>query len=234
MNNTRKRNFERHARCTGFTDERPADFSADTARGKSAANLKAILAEIEKLDAESETHVRLKRQGTSGKQDERETLRRLVNTWSDTAEVIGYDRPEIKGVFRRLKANSNDQTLLSTARSFAAAAPPFKNLFVEYDLPADFIDRFNAAISNFEEAMTQQERGASAKAAAEAAIDDAFRRADLELDRLDIFVRNKYGDDPATMAAWERARRLERPRHSKNGRGKNAGGGSEPDAPPQA
>ncbi len=229
MNDTRKRRFERHARCVGFSEERAADFPADTARGKSAANLKSILAEIERLDVESATHVRLKKQGTSDKQDVRETLTRLVNTLSDTAEALAADHPEISGVFRRLKSNSNERTLLATARSFAGAAPRFRNLLVEADLPPDIVERLKAGISNFEESSSRKERGASAKASAEAALDDAFRRADQELERLDVFVRNKFGDDPATMAAWERARHLERPRHSKNGRGRNGGADGEKD-----
>ncbi len=233
MNNTRKLRFERDARCVGFADERPTDFSPDTPRGKCAARLKSILAEIEKLDAESVTHVRLKQQGTSAKNDEIETLKRLINTYSDTAEVIAPEHPEIEGVFGRLKANSNEKTILATARHFVDAAPAFLNRFVEYDLPPDINDRFKNAIARFEESSSRKERGASAKASDEAAIDDLFRRADQELERMDVFVRNKYGDDPATMAAWERARRLGRPRPSKSRRGKTGEGSGEPDKEPQ-
>jgi hypothetical protein len=132
-----------------------------------------------------------------------------------------------------LKANSNEKTILATARSFVKAAPPFLNWLVEYDLPADINDRFKNAIAKFEESSSQKERGASAKASDEAAIDSLFRRADQELERMDVFVRNKYGDDPATMAAWERARRLGRPRPSKSRRGKNGTGNGEPDKEPQ-
>ena len=31
------------------------------------------------------------------------------------------------------------------------------------------------------------------------------------LRRLDVIVRNKFSDDPATLAAWEHARHIERP-----------------------
>jgi hypothetical protein len=34
----------------------------------------------------------------------------------------------------------------------------------------------------------------------------------VEAERLDTSVRNKFRDDPARMAAWESARRLERTR----------------------
>jgi hypothetical protein len=40
------------------------------------------------------------------------------------------------------------------------------------------------------------------------------------LRRLDVIVRNKFRDDPATLAAWEHARHVERPaRQSKRNNG---------------
>jgi hypothetical protein len=223
MNDTRKRRFERNARVVAFCDERTTDFPENSARGKSATNMKSIHAELERLDTERTTNTRLKQQGTSGKQSEREALRKLITAISDTADTISLDYPEIKDAFRRPKANSNDQTLLSTARSFAEAARPYKNRFTEYDMAADFFDKLDARITSFEQAIKRQEHGTSANASANAALEDAFRRGDQELARLDTFIRNKYGDDPATMAAWERARRIERPRHTKKAAAKGSG-----------
>jgi hypothetical protein len=84
-------------------------------------------------------------------------------------------------------------------------------------MPADFDEQFNASIARFQQAIQRQVSGASAKASTNSALDEAFRAADQELKRLDTLIRNRYGDDPATLTAWERAHRLERPRTSKNG-----------------
>ena len=130
---------------------------------------------------------------------------------------MSLDYPEIKDAFRRPKANSNDQTLLSTARSFATTVTAHKARFVEYDMAPDFDEQFQARIAGFAQATQRKESGASAKASTNVSLDRAFHDADQELQRLDALIRNKYGDDPATMAASERAYRLERSRPSKNG-----------------
>jgi hypothetical protein len=216
MNNIRKKHSERNVRCIAFGDERPEDFNEDTARGKSLAKLRALQKKIEELDAECATHDRTKLQGISSKQEEREAVIRMLTAINKTGDLIGLDYPEVKGAFQRPKANSNDQTLLSTARSIAAAFTTHKSKFVEYDMAKDFDEQFKARIESFAHAMQQKVSGASAKSTTNSELDAAFRAADQELQRLDTLVRNRYGDDPATMTAWERAYRLER-RQGKNG-----------------
>jgi len=217
MNDVRKRRYERVGRSIIFCDERAADFGADTARGKTLAKLRALQKQIETLDAERATHERMKMQGTSGRQDERETLKKMIAAVNNTNDAMSPDYPEMKGALLRPKANSNDQTLLANARSIAAVIKAHKAKFVEYDMPPDIDVKFDACIAAFEQATQRQASGASAKASANAALEETFRAADRELQRLDTLIRNKYAEDPATLAAWERAHRLERPRQSKNG-----------------
>ena len=217
MNDVRKRHSERSARCIAFGDERAADFTPDTARGKSLAKLRALQKQIEELDAECATHDRAKIQGTSSKQEEREAIKKMLTAISRTAEAASPEYPELKDAFRRPKSNSNDQTLLSTARSFATAVAIHKDKFVQYDMPADFDEKLKARIESFAQAMQRQVSSAGAKSSTNSELEKTFRAADKELQRLDTLIRNRYGDDPATIAAWERAYRLERSRTSKNG-----------------
>ena len=217
MNNVRKNHSERNVRCIAFGDERPEGFTEETARGKSLAKLRALQKRIEELDAECATHDRTRMQGTSGKQDDREAITKMLTSIDKTGDLVGLDYTELKGAFQRPKANSNDQTLLSTARSIAAAVALHKAKFLEYDMPEDFAEQLEARTASFEQAMQRKVSGASAKSTTNSELDAAFRAADQELRRLDTLVRNKYGDDPATMAAWEHAYRLGRSRPSKNG-----------------
>jgi hypothetical protein len=217
MNDIRKRHSERNVRCISFGDARPADFTEETTRGKSLAKLRALQKQIEELDAECATHDRTKMQGTSGKQDDREALTKMLAAVNKTADLVGLDHPEVKDAFRRPKANSNDQTLLSTARSIASAFTIHKSKFAAYDMGEEFEEKLKARIDSFAQSMQRQVSGASAKASANALLDAAFHEADQELRRLDTLIRNKYDDDPATIAAWERAYRLERSRTGKNG-----------------
>jgi hypothetical protein len=131
-----------------------------------------------------------------------------------------------RGSFRRPRPNTNDQTLLSTARAFAAAATPLKPRFVEYDMPDDFLDQLNASIRNFEQAIDRQNFGTGARVAANASLEEALRRGEQELERLDTSVRNKFRTDPATLAVWESARHIQRPRRPRND------GGAQPETTP--
>jgi hypothetical protein len=217
MNNRRKNHSERDVRCITFCDERPTDFTEDSVRGKTLARLRALQKQIETLDAECATHDRTKMQGTSGKKEDREALTKMVNAITRTADLVGPDYPEVKGAFRRPKANSNDQTLLSTARSILVTVTEHKSKFVEFDMPKDIDEQLKALIEKFAQSTQLKVSGASAKSTTNSALDEAFRAADHELQKLNTLVRNKYADDPATLAAWEHAYRLERTNPGKNG-----------------
>lgn len=214
MNDTQKRRFERLTRVRDFVRERAAEFPPESKGGQAFVRLNTIIQEAEELDTERATSARVAQQATSGRQDERGALRAQLAAISDTAETIGLDHAEVKGVFQRLRTNVNDQTLLSTARSFAAAALPLKSRFVEYDMPADFLDRLNVSVGKFEESMNRQNVTTSARTTAGAALEDALGRGEQELERLDTSVRNRFRDQTVLLSAWERARRLERPRRT--------------------
>ncbi|HJU53061.1 MAG TPA: hypothetical protein VJ715_00760 [Pyrinomonadaceae bacterium] len=237
MNSTQRRRFERLARVSAFAAAHAADFPETSKGGQAAARLNAVIAEVERLDAERVTSASSRQQATVGKRDLRASLRAQLVAISDTAETIGLDHPEVKGSFRWSRASVSDQTLLSLARSFAAAAAPLKARFVEYDMPADFLDRLNASIGSFEQHTGRQTAVAGAAVAAGASLEDALTRGEQQLERFDTAVRNKYRDDPGKMSAWASARRLERARRPTNGDdaphdggGATIGGGDAPSA----
>jgi hypothetical protein len=219
MNDTQRRRFERLARAGSFASARTADFPETSRGGQAIARLRNIVSQLEIFDTSRVANAGVSKQGTSAKQGEREALRRQLGAMTDTAETIGLDFPEVRGSFRRPRPNTNDQTLLSTARAFAAAAAPLKSRFVEYDMPDDFLEQLNASITNFEQAIVRQNSGTGARVAANASLEEALRRGEQELERLDTSVRNKFREDPATLAAWESARHIERSRRSRSNGG---------------
>jgi hypothetical protein len=139
----------------------------------------------------------------------------------DTAKTISRDQPTIKGIFGPAVRGNNDQTLLAAANSFAQAAAPFSALFTEYGLPAAFFNDMSGKASALEAAVALQNEGAGASADANATLEETFRQADEAMERLDTVVRNKYRDDPAKLAAWEIASRVERAPRRKPGDGNN-------------
>lgn len=226
MNGIQRRRFERLSRVGAYVEANAADFPGTSKGGQAAGRLKTIIGEIEQLDAARVTSVSSGRQATVGKQEGRASLRAQLVAISDTAATIALDHPEFKGRFELTRASVSDQTLLSTARAFAGTAAPLKARFVEYDLPADFLETLNASIGSFEQNTGQQTADTGARVAAGAALEDALARGEQELERADTAVHNKYRGDAAKLAAWASARRLERSRRASNADAAQSGGGN--------
>ena len=223
MNGTQRRRLERLVRSVAFAEANAADFPGTSKGGQAVTRMKAAVAEAERLDAARLRSMSSRHQATIGKRDGRASLRAQLVAISDTAAIIALDHSEFRGGFEFPRANVSDQTLLSTARAIAAAAATFEARFVEYDMPADFLEILNASIGSFEQHTGQQTAQTGARIAAVASLEDTLARGELELERFDTAVRNKYREDPAKLAAWASARRLERARRASNSAGEQDG-----------
>jgi len=227
VNEKQRRISERGSRVGAFLSANAADFPTSTKGGELAASLKTELSNLSNLDVAKATGASARQQSSIGRRDLRESLRAQVSAVCDTAEVIAPDHPEVKGLFPRTRSNNSDSTLIAVARSFATAAIPFKALFVEYDLPAGFIDSLKADADALERQISLQSESTGARVGANASITETLKRADEIVDKLDVIVRNKYRNDPAKLAAWESARHLERTARTKRN-------GDAPPTPPTA
>ncbi|HEV2882423.1 MAG TPA: hypothetical protein VGX24_14180 [Pyrinomonadaceae bacterium] len=215
MNDNQRRRFERLARAASFGATVSASFPESGKGGQALARLTAAVADAETHATARATNERVQQQGTASRRDARLAIQSHIAAVSDTAATIGLDHPEVRDSFRRPRANANDQTLLSTARSFALAALPLKARFIEYDMPADFLERLNESVTAFEQAIDEQTSGASARLAANTALEETLKGGEQELEKFDTAVRNKFRDDAAKLAAWESARHLERASRSR-------------------
>jgi hypothetical protein len=210
MNDKQRRRFERLVRAADFATSL-ADPLPKGSKGETAlANLSTHIDELEDRDASLVTNVTSARQGTRSRQDARAALREQLDAIFETSVTIALDHPEHKAKFRRPPENANDQTLVSIARSYAAEAAPLQALFVEYNMPADFIDRLNASVDAFERSVHQQNTGTGESRSSRASIEAVLASGEQELERIETAITNKYRSDKATLAAWESVSRLER------------------------
>lgn len=226
LNDKQRRIIERGARVSAFGTANAADFPANGRGGELFSKLSAELANLDTLEVVKATSVSTRQQGSAGRRDLRESLRAQVAAVSDTARVIATEHAELKGKFQYSRTDRGDRSLIAVAHSFAEAAPPFKTLFVAYELPADFIERMNADASALEQQMVLQTQGVGARVTTNASIDQGLERIDDYVDKLDVIVHNKYREDPAKLAAWESARRLERAARAKRNGGAQKDGGT--------
>jgi hypothetical protein len=210
MNDNLRRRYEMLIRVRDYGAQYTASFPANTRGQELFTELGTVIDEIEQLAAAQESNSRSSREGTTNRGEARTDLREEMEAISETARAMALDTHGLEDKFRIPRGNANDVVLLNAARAFAADALPLKDEFIRYGLPADFLDRLNAAIAVFEQAIDSQQRSRRSQVSATTGLDDAIERGVNKVRQLDAVVRNKFRDDAAKLAEWENARHTRR------------------------
>jgi hypothetical protein len=212
-----RRHSERGLRVDVFMTANAEDFPESSKAAIAHTRLKEKLAEIDTLEEAGATGVGKRQQGTAGRRATRKRLRELVNAISATAETIALDHSDFKGMFSLKELDDSDDTLIATARTFATKAAAYVGLFVEYELKPTLVTDLRSDADSLDSFRTLQEEGVGEHSGSNTSADETVRSLTEQVERLDTFIRNKYRGDPAKIAAWERARRLEKaPQHPKD------------------
>jgi hypothetical protein len=115
----------------------------------------------------------------------------------------------IKGKFLMPHSNG-DQALLNTARAFATDAPTYAAALISLGLAPDFIAHLNAAIADFETAITTKGTGTGKQAGATGGLEDTAHKASLALHVLNTIVNNTSKTNPAKLAEWATASHVQK------------------------
>jgi len=193
--------------------------------GKAAllsSSIKQKLVRLAELDVIRSSSMSKQRQATAARQSAHRLLDSMVRTAVGTADVIALDHPDIKGMFVRPQKNSSGQTLIADARALAEKTATLVSLFTENSLPPTFTNEMRSHADSLEHAIQRQTESVGERVRANAEMKVIIRELKELVGRLNIIVRNKYAKDPAKLAAWESASRLEHPAHSKHGDENNA------------
>ena len=228
MNSVINRTFEMFVRVANFAEERPDAFAGRTLAGVTAAELKHVIETLTEAATSQTSGLSSVQRATAERMTARETLRESMHAIARTARVMALDTPGLENKFR-LPRSGSDPALLQTARAFAADAAALKDEFLRHEIPATFVEDFKQEIADLERAMGQQNTGRGAHVSATASVESAAERGMNAVRKLDAIVRNKFRDDPATLAAWESARHVEshKPtRKRSNGSPDNKGSGN--------
>ena len=216
MNSTHLRHKERFQRVTTYIDSQPEVFPEDSKAAIRNASLKQGLARMAELDEKRSDSMSSYKQATAARQKAHRRLTDLVGRTINTAEAFADEHPDTKGMFVRPQVNSSDQTLIADARSIAGKAATLVGLFTENEMPATFINDMRSLADDLDRSMQLQTTSANDRKGANAEMKEVIRRLSEVIERLDAIIRNKFADDPAKIVAWEMARRLEQPPHSKH------------------
>jgi hypothetical protein len=209
MKDSESRSLDMLRRVRDLCATHAAQFPAGS-KGKEL--LDALEQEINGLEEHAATQTSGKstaQQGTGSRDDARQSLYRQLKAINLTAHSLAFETPGLDDKFRMPRGN-NDQNMLNTARAFATDAAPLKTQFIQYEMPATFPEDLDAAIEAFEQAITSQNQGQQSALISTASLGASTERGVSLVRQLDAIVRNKFRDDPATLAAWESATHIER------------------------
>jgi hypothetical protein len=210
MDDVERRRFDMLRRVSDFGTENADDFPVGSIGATNFAVVGAVLGELEQSGAAQASGASAGRQSAALKSAARENVRDDLREINRTVRALALDFTGLNDKFR-MPRGDNDQTLLAAARSFASDAAPYKNQFVEYGLPADFIDDLEDDIAAFEQAVGSKNTAQGNQTAATASIDEQIERGMLAVRRLNAIVANKYRSNPAKMASWTSASHVARP-----------------------
>jgi hypothetical protein len=138
--------------------------------------------------------------------DLRETLKGIGRT---ARSLNRETHPGIAEQFR-LPASRGYAALLGAAQSAIAVAPPIKAAFVELAMPEDFLDELEDLATAFAAAPGQKNDGFLTQVGGTAAMFLRAKDGVIAARELDAIVRNAFRNQPATLAIWTSARRIER------------------------
>jgi hypothetical protein len=223
MNDRNRKRLRRGERVRDFTSTLTPAFPENSKGAATITKINQLVERVNTLDASSATNTRTIAAASGSKNDARTELREYLRVIVRTARAIGTDVPELKDKFRLPSGSLGDQVLLSTARSFVTEATPLKENFVAYGLSANFLNTLGQKITAFEEQTVRQHTSRNARTSDNTAINAALNELDEETARLDAILRNTLAADPAALAAWDLARRLERVPQKRKGRDENTG-----------
>jgi hypothetical protein len=195
-------------RVRDFGAEHSGSFAPDSLGGEQFAEIGNVVEVLNATTTSQTSGVSSVQQATISRTVAREALRESMQAITRTARAMALDTPGLENKFR-LPRSGSDQALLIAARAFAADAAPLKAEFMRHELAATFIKDLLAAIADLEQAIGGQNTGRNAHVSATASIETVIERGMNAVRKLDAIVRNKFHDDPATLAAWESARHVE-------------------------
>lgn len=201
MRDTEIRRHQMFERVKNFGADHANDFAPNGLGGQLFTDLGGIVSQLENYAAAEVSGVGTTREGPVTRAAAREALRDDLEAISRTARAMAEDTPGIDDQFRLPGAN-DDQALLKAARAFAVDASPLSAQFISHEVPADFLADLGIDIANMEAAISQQASWVGDQVAANAAIDETIDVGNAIVRKLDAIVRNRYANNPATLAEW--------------------------------
>jgi hypothetical protein len=128
------------------------------------------------------------------------------------AEIARHDlrtTPEFKAL-QMPKQRLGGPAFAAAARGMAEAAAVHKDTLIERGLPADFLEQFEAGVSQLETSVAGREKSRTRRIGATKGLVVQEQEGRSVLKVLDALMGRALRGDPALLAAWKGARAIHR------------------------
>jgi len=176
-----------------------------------AETLPTVISAVSQLSALSATQASAEnrlRELSRTKATARSALAMDVEFLYHTARAIATESPGFDDKF--CLSLRSEAKLLNAARSAVQDATPVADVFIKHAMPADFLEKLNTTIRNFEQACEEYDKQKAAAMAVTSSLQSSLQAARGAASRFDAIVRNTLRGDPALLEAWKRICRIPR------------------------
>jgi hypothetical protein len=226
VNDAELRRYEMLIRVRDFGQTHSAAFPTGSLGAELFSEVDTVIGELSGHATAQVSSASSAKQGTSSRGLARATLRESMEAISLTARAIALDMPTIAAKFR-MPHNASDQTMLATAKAFAADAAALSAEFIRHEMPATFLADLNADIADFERAISDQNQSREGHVSSTVSVGSSLDKGMRAVRKLNAVVQNRFRSDKSTLAAWLSASHVER--HTR----RTATAPEPPPAPPQ-
>ncbi len=197
--------YQMLTRVVDFGTKHVGEFPQFTAANEIVAALGSAVAKLsQQLSSQvlGQAQIRVSRQARISA---REALRAQLERMDQTAQALNIDKFQ-------LPSKRTDSALIAAGRAFAADAESLKGEFLQHGLR---LEDLKAAVQELESAIQGQTQGRAIRSSAIREFERTMEDAQEQLQRLEALVVNTLQDNPAALASWEVARRIESTGHRK-------------------
>ena len=207
MNTNDVHKYNTGERVKMFFTERPDRAPAGSKAAGLVDRLKTVLGTIAGLFTDYEAASSRWRQTNQVRRQLQALVTQDAQTVQRTVRAVATAPPDAAVRFRI--RNRGAQGVLASSRALVAHARTLTPDLEIHNLPAAFLSTLDERIAAFDAAHDDQNKARGAKAATRGQLDQAVSELMDVLKQLDLIARNLLRDDPATLAAWTKARHIE-------------------------
>lgn len=209
MNAKQRRETDRNIRAEAFLNENAADFAGNAVATAKIAQLTAQNAKVEQeFQNQMSGNVNV-RQDYNDADSAFETLLDEMREVRGFADSMAKEIPGLDKKFR-IPAGNNKRAVIAAARVNANDAEQYKQMFIDYGLPATFIADLRAKADAAEQALNTAESSTGTRVGATDMLAQDVKTANSIVESIDPTVNRVYRDNPTMLAAWTFASHVER------------------------